>query len=293
MLDFSRPYQILTEQEPFQTAGSVESIRVNTIFLTATPCPVGCSMCDLHHMTLSGPTPRGSIVDQLKHAEASLGPAAWIKLYNSGNFFDANSIPREDLRGIGEACEAYDRVVIENHPKFGLRQHAVFRDAIRGRLEVAVGLETVQPRWLERIGKRVSRDDFDRYARFLRENEIDLRVFLIVGVPGISVAEAFRWARLSVKHAMANSARHVSLIPARAGAGWSMDPNVVTDPLPQFSVLQLAELYEMSLHDARGECCVTVDLWDLQSEANEGTVLALQQAMKSQTIVQAGTQTSP
>ena len=81
-------------------------------------------------------------------------------------------------------------------------------------LEVAVGLETMQPRWLGRMGKRMTRDEFDGYARKLHEHRIDLRVFLIVGVPGSSVAESLRWAELSVRHA-ALAARSISLIPAR------------------------------------------------------------------------------
>ncbi|WP_147869049.1 hypothetical protein [Stieleria maiorica] len=263
VLDPSRPYAFLNEREPARDAHGQRSVAtVATVFLTASRCPIGCSMCDLHRNTLPGPSQPGAIPDQIRHAQTRLKSSNWIKLYNSGNFFDPSSIPPRDYAEIGQICAGYDRVIIENHPRFGARRHEAFRDLISGTLEVAVGLETVQPRILNRLGKQMSRDDFDRYASFLRWRQIDLRVFLIVGAPQLSVKESLRWARLSVRHAIHSGARHISLIPARSGHGW----NGMAESLPEIDLEHLAELYDDSLTDLGTTACLSVDLWDIDRD---------------------------
>ncbi|WP_145386941.1 hypothetical protein [Stieleria neptunia] len=264
MLDPQRPYAFLNEREPIrQGCGTKGIVDVATVFLTASRCPIGCSMCDLHRNTLSHPSQPGAIPTQIRYAQQRLERASWIKLYNSGNFFDPSSIPPQDYATIGQLCAGYDRVIIENHPRFGSHRHDRFRQHVTGKLEVAVGLETVQPRMLQRLGKQMSRDDFDRYANALHADGIDLRVFLIVGAPQLSVKESMRWARLSIRHALHAGARHISLIPARAGHGW----NGTANSLPRIELEHLVDLYAASLDDVRSEACLSVDLWEIAGEA--------------------------
>ena len=59
-------------------------------------------MCDLHQNTLSTATPRGAIPDQIDYAIQHYPGTEWIKLYNSGNFFDPRSIPPDDYEAILE-----------------------------------------------------------------------------------------------------------------------------------------------------------------------------------------------
>lgn len=283
MLDPDRPYAFLSEQEPlWDVGGGIANASVATVFLTASRCPVGCSMCDLHQNTLATATPPGAIVRQIGYAQDRLPPSQWIKLYNSGNFFDPQSIPPADHDAIAARCEHYSRVIVENHPRFGTAQHRRVRDLFAGKLEIAVGLETVQPRWLQRLGKRMTRDDFDRYAKRLHDWGIDLRVFLMVGVPGATLGEAIRWTRLSVRHAIAAGARHISLIPARAGNGWDGRAG----ELPAIRVQDLAELFAAALEDARPPVCVSVDVWDLANadlcDHERGLTNRLQDAVLNQ-----------
>jgi hypothetical protein len=182
-----------------------------------------------------------------------------LKLYNSGNFFDPQSIPQTDYRAIARRCTGFSRLVVENHPRFGHDRLLRFRDLLTVPLEVAVGLETVQPRWLNQLGKQMTRDDFDRYAKWLSGHSVDLRVFLMIGVPGISVRESVRWVRLSIRHAVRAGARHISLIPARFGAGWDGRG----DELPGLSTETLAEIQRVALRDVEGRTMVTIDLWDI------------------------------
>ena len=258
-----QPYAVIDEQEP--QVGGVPA-PATTVFLTASECPIGCSMCDLWQNTVESPTPQGAIPRQLSRAIERRTQRGILKLYNSGNFFDRRSIPISDYPAIASLAAPYERVVVENHPSFPKSLALQFRDLLSGRLEVAVGLETVQPRWLGRMKKRMTRDDFDRYAEFLREADLDLRVFLIVGVPGIDAVEAIRWAMLSVRHAIAAGARHISLIPARQGHGWNGRAN----ELPAFHLEALAGLALDAIRDARGRAVITVDLWDLDTAATAG-----------------------
>ena len=234
-------------------------------------------MCDLHVNTLPTPTATGAIATQIRFATQQLPQADWIKLYNSGNFFDPASIPPPDYRSIAALCQSYDRIIVENHPRFGKQRHHEFQQHLSGKLEIAVGLESVQPRLLHRLGKQMTRDDFDRYARFLAESEIELRVFLIVGAPHLSAAESIRWARLSVRHAVSAGARHVSLIPARAGHGW----NGLADTLPVLCIDSLADLFASSLDDLRGHACLGVDLWDIDRDKLTAPDLSRLQQLES------------
>lgn len=278
------PYLVVRELEPDGLGGQAET---TAIFLTAATCPIGCSMCDLHRFTIQGPTPPGSIPAQIRHvietecdrvpdatdrrpnndpSSSSIHPprGRWVKLYNSGNFFDPQSIPPEDYPEIAGLCTGFDRVIVENHPRFGSQRLARFHEILERPLEVAVGLETVQPRWLTRMRKQMTRDQFDQYAAKLQMMEIDLRVFLIVGVPGADVAESMRWSRLSVRHAVRAGARHISMIPARYGHGWDDSPH----PLPRFTFDDWLQIQADGIRDADGNASITIDLWDLENQGD-------------------------
>ncbi|TWT87754.1 hypothetical protein [Stieleria varia] len=264
----SRAYAVLQETEP----SGAGPMATTTVFLTASECPIGCAMCDLWQNTLPHPTPRSAIPTQIDGALEGIPKTPWIKLYNSGNFFDVRSIPLADYAAIAECCSDHQRVVVENHPRIGRSHVAAFQERLNGQLEIAIGLETVQPRWLDRMKKQMSRDDFDAYASWLRSIDVDVRVFLIVGVPGQSVCESLRWSELSVRHAAACGARHVSLIPARSGHGW----NGTADQLPKISAHDLAGLQARSIDRLRAQCCVTVDTWDIiENEQNTESLSAI------------------
>ena len=88
-----------------------------TLFLTNRECPFRCLMCDLWKHTLEETVPVGAIPAQIDFALERLPPAKHIKLYNSGNFFDPQAIPREDYAEIARRVRSFDTLIVENHPR--------------------------------------------------------------------------------------------------------------------------------------------------------------------------------
>jgi radical SAM enzyme (TIGR01210 family) len=176
-------------------------------------------MCDLWKNTLTESVPVGAIPKQIDYALQRLGVARQIKLYNSGSFFDPKAIPVADSCGNRGACgriRTGDRRVSSG----ACRRNCInFNDRIAGRLEVAMGLETAHPEILERLNKRMSLKQFEHAAQFLRNNNIDLRVFILVKPPFMEEEEALEWAARSLEFAFDCGATAATLIPTRGGNG--------------------------------------------------------------------------
>ncbi len=252
------PYEFFVEEE-CAAGGLVEPVA--TIFLTNKECPFRCVMCDLWRNTLTEMVTVGAIPAQIDHALLQLPPAKQLKLYNSGSFFDPHAIPPGDYGAIAERTHRFDRVIVENHPALTGDGCLRFRDMLRGRLEVAMGLETAHPDVLARLNKQMTLDQFSRAANFLRRNEIDLRVFILVQPPYMAAAEALYWAARSLDFAMEHGATVATLIPTRAGNG-VMDDLMANGQfaLPALHTLESAMEYGLGLKAGR----VFADLWGLR-----------------------------
>lgn len=263
-LDAHKPYLFLVERE---RSAAGEIVSVATIFLTNRECPWRCLMCDLWKNTLTETVPPGAIPAQIDYALTELAtgdgcePLRQIKLYNSGSFFDPRAIPREDYPGIGRRVAGFARVIVESHPALLGDSCLRFRDLVAGKLEVAMGLETVHPEVLARLNKRMTVDQFARAAEFLRRNEIALRVFILLKPPFLNEGEALEWARRSVDFAFDCGAEVASLIPTRFGNGAleALAERGEFSP-PKLSILEEAVAYGVSLQRGR----VFADLWNLE-----------------------------
>ena len=84
-------------------------------------------------------------------------------------------------------------MVVECHPRLVGRRALAFGELLDGKLEVAIGLETVHPLALARLGKEMTLDDFDRAAELLRDAGLRLRAFVLVGAPFVPPEEDARW----------------------------------------------------------------------------------------------------
>jgi radical SAM enzyme (TIGR01210 family) len=196
-----------------------------------------------------------------------MSPAKAIKLYNAGSFFDPKAIPVEDYAAIAERVSSFDRVIVESHPGLVGARCLEFREMLNGRLEVAMGLETAHPGVLEKLNKRMTLEQFAAAADFLRRNDVDLRVFILVQPPFMKTDEALRWAQRSLDFAFDCGAVAAALIPTRGGNG-AMEALAEAGEFapPRLELVEEAANYGVGLGRGR----VFVDLWDLvqDSECN-------------------------
>jgi archaeosine synthase beta-subunit len=257
VVDPSRPYLFFVEDE-YSASGEV--VPVATVFLTNRECPWRCLMCDLWKNTLAVSVSPGAIPAQIRYALERLSPARQVKLYNSGSFFDAGAIPPEDYRAIAKSVAAFERVIVECHPSLVGERSLQFRDELTGRLEVAMGLETAQSEILEKLNKKMTLDSFAAASRFLKEHDIELRVFILVKPPFMLEDDAVEWAKRSLDFAFDCGATAATLIPTRAGNGAMEELATIGEfSPPSLSTVEAAVVHGLSLHRGR----VFVDLWEL------------------------------
>ncbi|MEM9364423.1 MAG: radical SAM protein [Planctomycetota bacterium] len=246
--------------------GSLVTTECLTVLLASMRCPLTCVMCDLWKRTLSHPTPVGAITHQVREAMSAYPSArGTLKLYNAGNFFDPRATPDRDLMALAELGGQFDRVVVENHPRFGWSRLIRFAERLDSRLEVAVGLESVAPRMLSRLNKRLTRDRFAEHARELRDRHVGLRVFLIVGLPWHSPRESVRWAKLSSLFAARVGATHITFLACRSGNGF-LDELEVEGVFRPPTLRMMSDVLVWALHDQRvsKQSVVTVDTWGIE-----------------------------
>lgn len=260
------PYAFFVEPE-HSAAGTVDDVA--TLFLTNRECPFRCLYCDLWKNTTNERVPVGAIPEQIDHALTRLPAARHIKLYNSGNFFDAQAIPPEDHSAIAQRVVGFETVIVENHPLLCGPACVEFRDLLRScrpsaspgaELEVAFGLETVHPGILPRLNKRMTLDDFRRAAEFLRSNDIATRAFILLRPPGMLESECVDWAMKAIDFAFNCGVRVCAVIPTRGGNGIMEQLHASGEYAPpRLSSLEETLDRGLALNGGR----VFVDLWDV------------------------------
>ena len=256
-----RPYAAVFEEE-LGADGVLAPTAV--VFITNRECPFRCVMCDLWRNTLDETVPPRAIATQVDAALRELPAASQIKLYNAGSFFDPAAIPPSEDDEIARLVSGVDRVILEAHPAFLTGVYAErclrFRDLIApARLEVAIGLETAHRETLARLNKRMTVESFQRAAAFLAENEIDLRVFILLNPPFLGGDDAVMWAARSIDLAADCGATACSVIPTRSGNG-AMEALGDAVERPRLPALERVVEYGIST----GRLRVFADLWDVE-----------------------------
>ena len=255
-VDPRRPYAYFVEPE-CTADGEVEDMA--TLFLTNRECPFRCLMCDLWKYTTDTPVAIGDIPAQIDYALERLSVAQHVKLYNSGNFFDKKAIPPDDYQAIARRVHGFKTVIVENHPRLCDEACLRFRDMLTGKLEVALGLETVHPAVLDRLNKRMTLDDFEHAVAFLRRHDVAVRAFLLLKPPFMSEEEGIAWAVRSLTFAFDVGVQCCSIVPTRAGNG-IMEQLEQDGHFAPPTLASLETVLEEGLRMQRGR--VFVDLWD-------------------------------
>ena len=252
------PYAFHVEDE-FSANGVVEPVA--TLFLTNSECPFKCLMCDLWKNTLDERTPAGAVPAQIDYALSRLPAANHVKLYNSGNFFDRRAIPPDDYGAIAQLVSQFKTVIVENHPKLCNENCLAFRDMLKGKLEIALGLETIHPDVLPRLNKRMTLEEFDRSVDFLVQHGIQSRAFILLRPPYLDEEAGIEWALRSVAHAFEQGVSCCSVIPTRGGNGILDQLHQQGDFSPP-AIESMETVMEAGLTLQKGR--VFMDLWDVE-----------------------------
>jgi len=256
-VDSQKPYAWLIEKER-TPSGRIEDVA--TIFLTNKECPFNCLMCDLWKNTTDVSVPLGAIPNQIEWVLNKMPKVKHLKLYNSGNFFDKKAIPAEDYSQIASLINRFETVVVESHPKLINKKLLRFRDMIKPKLQVALGLETVHREILKKLNKQMTLDNFKTAVDFLNQNGISSRAFVLLKPPFLSETEGVYWAKKSIDFAFDAGVECCVIIPVRSGNGavdWLMKKGDFS--LPNMSSLETVLEYGVKLKAGR----VFADVWDL------------------------------
>lgn len=235
--------------------------EVATILLTNRECPYSCLMCDLWKHTTTEPVPVGAIPAQIEYALARLAPASSLKLFNSGSFFDPGAIPVEDYPRIASLAGTFEHILVESHTAFIGEKCLEFSRMLNGRLEVAIGLESVHPAILSRLNKGMSLEDFRKSIEHLKENNISTRAFILLRPPFLSEEEGVEWACRSIDYAFACGVDVCTVIPVRSGNG-ALDHLETEGYFRQPSIHSLEQVLKYGIGLKKG--MIFADLWDLE-----------------------------
>lgn len=265
-----RPHAFFLEEERDESGRVASS---GTILLTNRECPWRCLMCDLWKNTLTDTVPPGAVSKQIEFALARLqSRPEQVKLYNSGSFFDSAAIPPADYPEIARSVASARRLVVESHPRLVGERALRLRDLLSGKLEVALGLETIHPAVLPRLNKNFDLSHFAQAAEFLHREKIALRVFVLVKPPFLSETEGVEWALKSAAFSFSCGAAVVTLIPTRGGNG-AMDRLRETGEFVPPKLSSLERALELALNlNSNGR--VFADLWDLDQFSDCAVCLA-------------------
>jgi radical SAM enzyme (TIGR01210 family) len=256
-VDKRKPYAWLTEKER-TVDGKIEDTAI--IFLTNSECPFHCLMCDLWKNTTDFPSPAGAIPEQIAWALERLPETKHLKLYNSGSFFDERAIPESDYKRIASIINHFETVIVESHPRLINEKCLRFSDMLKPELQVAMGLETVNPEIFSLLNKKMALADFRESVRYLKEHHILSRAFILLKPPFHSESEGIYWAQRSIDFAFDCEAECCTIIPVMGGNGAMelLNEQGFFSP-PAISSLEDVLEYGISLRKGR----VFADTWDL------------------------------
>ena len=217
-LDETKAYGVFSEPE-LTRFGVVEDH--NIILTTNKECSFKCVMCDLWKNTLEYRVENGVITKQVKDALDKLPKAKHLKLYNAGSFFDRQSIPKQDTFDIADELRGrgYETLIVEAHPKLIGTPCFEFAEYLQPQLEVAMGLETVDPNVLPRLNKNMTLDDFERATTKLLNRDIFVRAFILLRTPWQTEEEGIHWAKESIDFAQRIGVECCTVIPTRNNVG--------------------------------------------------------------------------
>ncbi|WP_456475272.1 archaeosine biosynthesis radical SAM protein RaSEA, partial [Candidatus Pyrohabitans sp.] len=182
----------------------------------------GCTMCGYVYDSSRHVT-QAEVLQQFRGGIAKIGKVAYLKVFNSGSFFDSGEISRDTRLEIYRQVNTLGvrRLQVESRPEYISRE--VLEEAttlLEPELEVGIGLETTSDYIREVcINKGFSLADFTRALNACKSAGVKVKAYLLIKPPFITEAEAIEDAVISGVEAARLGVGRLSFNPVNVQRG--------------------------------------------------------------------------
>jgi hypothetical protein len=176
----------------------------------------GCAMCG--YVYDSAVVAQAEVYRQFKEALSSLGDIEYLKIFNSGSFFDRGELEGSTIaRMFAEINRkaGIKRVQVEARPEF-IKREALEEAGkfLKAELEVGIGLESSSDYIRENcINKGFSIKEFKRALKSCRQAKVKVKAYILVKPPFLTEREAIEDAVASARDARRFGASRISFNP--------------------------------------------------------------------------------
>lgn len=166
----------------------------------------GCLMCGYSNDCSSSVT-GNDLVAQFELAMTRHSSQPFLKIYNSGSFFNEDEIEFEaQVKILALATQKAGRVLVETRPEFVTKEKLENAAKLVKKLEVAIGLETASDDIRRKcVNKGFQFSDYEKACELLKKHDASIRTYLLLKPPYLTEKEALDDAISSVKKASEHS----------------------------------------------------------------------------------------
>lgn len=195
-MKLDKPVAIWTEKERFEGIGSCLTVILRTIGCHWNKC----LMCGYSQDADKRVTAE-NLQNQFDYAMSKYeGDFDIVKIFTSGSFFDEREVPSNVREYIYQKVvdNGVKKLSVESRPEFVTREKLVDQEVV---LEVGIGLETSNDFIREHcINKGFTFEDFEKAASLLKEENVLIKVYLLLKPPFLSEREAINDTISSALH---------------------------------------------------------------------------------------------
>ncbi len=181
----------------------------------------GCTMCG--YVYDAGALGDEELVRTFKSALASLGDVPYLKVFNSGSFFDRNEVSKGLMTIIKESVNeaGVSLLQVESRPDFLSREALEsLTSGLEAGLEVGIGLETSSDIIRENcINKGFTFDDYKTAVKLCSSTAVSVKTYLLLKPPFILEREAIADMVKSTVNAARAGTSKVSINPVNVQRG--------------------------------------------------------------------------
>ncbi len=212
------------EQDYLEGQGTVDA---GVIILPTRGCrwglKSGCTMCGYVNDSADIPPKDEELLSNLETALEKLDGVKYLKLFNSGSFFDPLEISQDASSSILSLLNGrgIDRVQVESRPEFINEEVlGVAIDASDFELEVGLGVETTSDK-IRRdcINKNISLEDFNRAIGNCKNLGVLVKGYLLLKPLFLTEAEAIHDTLKSAEELAKMGASRISINPLNIQRG--------------------------------------------------------------------------